>query len=92
MTLLKRGDRVRVVGELPNDPDPLTIGLEGTVVHVMNPQTTIEQIVVDWDTPIGASRRSLMLLPGDPFEVIPPKRATRTTRSRSTSTSKTESS
>lgn len=73
MTLLKRGDRVRITGVLPGDPAPLPIGLEGTVAHVMNQSTVIEQIVVDWDLAEGETRpRSLMLLPTDPFEVVPP--------------------
>lgn len=60
----KPGDRVRVTGVLPNDPDPLPIGLEGTVTQVTEPP--LAQIQVDWDE----SRRSLMLLPGDPFIIL----------------------
>ncbi|QGZ16762.1 hypothetical protein PBI_DEWDROP_115 [Microbacterium phage Dewdrop] len=78
MAVLKRGDRVKITGILPNDPAPLPIGLEGTVSNVMNQSTSIEQIQVDWDLWEGEDRpRSLMLLPTDPFEVVPPKRATR---------------
>lgn len=86
MALLKRGDRVRITGLLPNDPDPLPVGLEGTVANVMNQATSIEQIVVDWELIEGDTRpRSLMLLPTDPFEVVPPKPVTRrrTTTARS---------
>ena len=78
MTVVKRGDRVRITGVLPNDPTPLPIGLEGTVINVMNQSTIHEQIGVDWDLAEGEDRpRSLMLLPADPFEVVPPKRVTR---------------
>ena len=69
--LLQRGDRVRITGILPDDPAPLPIGLEGTVTTVMNQATALEQIAVDWDLIPGAERpRSVMLLPGDPFEKI----------------------
>lgn len=78
MAVLKRGDRVRITGILPNDPAPLPIGLEGTVINVTAQSTPIEQIHVDWDVAEGEDRpRSLMLLPTDPFEIIPPKRAVR---------------
>lgn len=79
MTQVKRGDRVRIVeGAWRGEPDPIPVGTEGVVHNVMNQSTPIEQIGVDWeiDPP-----RSLMLLPGDPFEVVPPpKRATRARR------------
>lgn len=77
MPIVKKGDRVRITGVLPNDVEPaiLEIGQEGTVVNVMNASTSIEQIHVDWD---GLSTR-LMLLRTDPFEVIPPKRRPRGT-------------
>lgn len=55
------GCRVRVTGILPNDPAPLEIGDEGEVTMVTN-----WQITVAWE-----SGRTLMLLPGDPFEVLP---------------------
>ena len=77
--ILQRGDRVRITGIMPNEPAPLRVGLEGTVTTVMNPGTSIEQIVVDWDLSEGETRpRSLMLLPSDPFEKVePPKRVVR---------------
>jgi hypothetical protein len=61
----RKGDRVRVVGILPNDPSPLPVGSEGTVTAVLNEATTLAQVCVDWD-----NGRSLMLLPNDPFVVI----------------------
>ncbi len=76
--ILKRGDRVRITGVMPNDPAPLEVGEEGTVITVMNQATTLEQIHVDWD-----SGRTLLLLPADPFEVVLPKR----TRNRGTESS-----
>jgi hypothetical protein len=76
--ILKRGDRIRITGLLPKDPAPLPIGLEGTVTTVMNQATVNEQIAVDWDLVEGEDRpRSLLLLPSDPFELVPPKPATR---------------
>lgn len=78
MPAVKRGDRVRITSDLPGDPAPLPIGLEGTVINVMNASTPIEQIHVDWDVAEGEDRpRSLFLLRTDPFEIVPPKRATR---------------
>ena len=53
------GDRIRIVGIMPNDPDPIPVGTEGTVTSV-NP--TVGQIYVDWDI-----NRSLILLTTDPF-------------------------
>lgn len=53
------GQRVQVVAEIA-DPNPLEIGLQGTVAHVWNEGTDLEQVAVDWDSP-----RSLMLVPGD---------------------------
>jgi hypothetical protein len=78
--VIVRGTRVRITGVM-NDPAPLPLGLEGTVTTVMNQGTSIEQIAVDWDLIEGDHRpRSLMLLRGDPFEVVPPKPATRSRR------------
>jgi len=77
MVVLQRGDRVRITGTM-EDPEPLPIGLEGTVTTVLNQGTMHEQICVDWDLVEGETRpRSLMLLPRDPFEKVEPKRSTR---------------
>lgn len=65
MPKVKRGDRVEMTGLMPDDPFPLPVGTRGTVVAVLNENTHLEQIVVDWDT-----KRSLFLLPQDPFRVI----------------------
>jgi len=65
MTESLTGARVRITGFLPEDPDPLPLGTEGTVTSVNNPGTDWEQIVVKWD-----NGRSLFLLPGDPFQVV----------------------
>lgn len=59
------GDRIRITGMM-DDPDPLPIGLEGTVSWLG--QWTDEltsQIGVRWD-----DRRRLILLAHDPFEVV----------------------
>jgi hypothetical protein len=57
------GDRVRVTGILPDDPDPLEVGDVGTVLMVT--EGTYAQIIVDWD-----SGRRLALLPTDPYEFL----------------------
>lgn len=60
------GDRVRVTGILPDDPDPLTVGLEGIVDYVGQWQSRYtRQIGVRWD-----DGRTLMLLDGDPYIVV----------------------
>ena len=59
------GDRVRVVGQM-DDPDPLPIGLEGTVTYVTPAGWLHQQYQVNWD----GSRRTLMLLPHDPFVIL----------------------
>lgn len=66
----KIGDRVRMVGIMPNDPAPLPVGLEGTVTDVTPPEWSLQQYTVDWDRDDSGARRSLMLLPGDPFVII----------------------
>lgn len=58
------GDRVRVTGVLPKDPDPIPVGEEGVVTKVRN-SSLGAQIEVDWD-----SGRKLMLLDTDPFIVF----------------------
>lgn len=55
------GARVRATG-LMDDPDPIPVGNTGTVRWA-----TEHQIKVDWDE----GDRALMLLPTDPFEVLP---------------------
>lgn len=64
MTAVKPGQRVRMVGVMPNDPDPIPVGEEGTVISLVGSRT-FPQIDVNWD-----SGRTLFLLPDDPFEVI----------------------
>lgn len=61
----KVGDRVRITGVM-NDPDPLPVGLEGTVIEVTPPHYAFQQYTVDW----SPSGRTLMLLPDDPFCVL----------------------
>lgn len=60
-------DRVRVVGEL-DDPAPLPVGSEGTVLHVFEHEGWF-QVSVDWDETSGVPRK-LMLLDIDPYEII----------------------
>lgn len=55
------GERVRVTGIMPEDPYPMEIGAEGTVVGV-TVSSLGAQIDVDWD-----NGRTLFLLENDPF-------------------------
>lgn len=59
------GDRVKMVGIMPNDPDPIPVGMTGTITLVTPMSSPIQQYYVSWDGP-----RSLCLLPGDPFVII----------------------
>lgn len=63
------GDRVRITGVMPDDPDPLPVGLEGTVTDVTPEHHTFQQYTVDWDHD-GERKRNLMLLPHDPFTIV----------------------
>lgn len=54
------GSRVRMIGVMPNDPDPITIGDVGTVDWIGSGQYGVK-----WD-----SGRTLLLLPDDPFVVL----------------------
>ncbi|MGE0342586.1 MAG: DUF4314 domain-containing protein [Porticoccaceae bacterium] len=60
---IPRSTRVRMVGVMPNDPDPIEVGTEGTVTQ--DGPNEFGQIDVKWD-----SGRTLMLLANDPFEII----------------------
>jgi hypothetical protein len=47
----KKGDRVKMVF-MPNDPDPIPEGTEGTVLHVQQldwGHDKFSQVSVDWD-------------------------------------------
>lgn len=60
---LSEGMRVRVTGVMPDDPNPLPVGTEGTVHHGNG-----GQIWVKWD-----NGSTLALLVGrDPYEVLTP--------------------
>lgn len=61
------GSRVRVTGIMPNDPCPMEVGAEGTVVdtNLMPVGWGPHQIYVEWD-----NGRSLILLSTDPFIVV----------------------
>ena len=61
--LPEKGSRVRIVGIMRDEPDPLALGEEGTVTHAT--QAAGGQIFVAWD-----SGRTLILLPEDPFVVV----------------------
>jgi hypothetical protein len=66
--MVKVGDRVEITGIMPNDPDPLPVGLRGTVEEI---PPMMGQIWVDWDADSEGRKRSLILLVGDPFRVVP---------------------
>ena len=61
----KVGDRVKMVGIMPNDPYPIPVGWTGTVTGVTPPEWELQQYEVKWDGP-----RNLCLLPDDPFVII----------------------
>ncbi len=61
---LKRGDRIRLVS-MPDDPDPIPVGMLGTVTEVHEHRDWM-QVEVDWD-----NGRSLMLtMPDDCIAII----------------------
>lgn len=65
MDTLKIGDRIRLIN-MPDDPNPIPVGSEGTVTSVNQYTIIAKQVSVKWD-----SGRMLMLLPGiDTYEVI----------------------
>lgn len=60
------GARVRITGVM-DDPDPLPVGLEGTVDWIGQWTSRLtERIEVEWD-----NGRKRLLLSHDPFEVLP---------------------
>ena len=64
MKNVKAGDRIRLLS-MPDDPDPIPVGSEGTVVDVTD--GPLAQITVKW---IGMNR-TLALIPGvDRFEIV----------------------
>jgi hypothetical protein len=64
MPTVTPGSRIRLIA-MPDDPDPIPAGSQGTVLSVTTGR--FAQIEVDWDD----LRRSLALVPGvDRFEII----------------------
>ena len=59
------GARVRMTGLMPNDPDPIPVGTEGTVESLYEFSDGSAQISVAWE-----NGRTLMLLSDDPFAVL----------------------
>lgn len=57
------GDRIRVTGAMPDEPNPVPVGTQGTVVGV---NVWAQQADVKWDH----GRRLFLLLDVDPYEVI----------------------
>ena len=57
------GDRVQLTGVMPEEPSPVPVGTEGTVVGV---NLWAQQADVAWDN----GRRLFLLLDVDPYEVI----------------------
>lgn len=65
MTDLKIGDRIELI-EMPDDPDPIPPGTQGTVNYVGRFAGEGQQIGVKWD-----NDRTLMLINGvDIFKVL----------------------
>jgi hypothetical protein len=67
MTDVRPGDRVRMIGVMPNDPSPIPMGTEGTVTDCY---PEVGQIYVDWDEDDHGRKRTLILLYEDPFMVV----------------------
>ena len=65
--MVKVGDRVEITGLMPNDPDPLPIGLRGTVEEI---PPHVGQLWVDWDVDAEGRKRTLVLLTTDPYRVV----------------------
>ena len=63
-TNLKTGDRVRLIS-MPEDPDPIPVGMEGTVLHVHD-HGDWTQVEVAWDN----GRKLMLTLPEDEVTVI----------------------
>lgn len=53
------GDTIEITGVM-SDPDPLPVGLRGTVISA-----NAMQIGVEW-----ANGRTLMLVPDDPYRIV----------------------
>ena len=67
--ILKKGDRIRLL-KMDNDPNPITIGSEGTVTGLCpSPRKGEIQVQVKWDN----GRTLAVLLPEDEVELIPQK-------------------
>ena len=58
-TTLKTGDRVRLIS-MPEEPDPIPVGMEGTVLRV-HEHGEWAQVEVAWDN----GRRLMLTLPDD---------------------------
>jgi len=64
MVQVRKGTRIRLIA-MPDDPDPIPTGSEGTVVDATD--GPLGRIEVRWDN----STRTLSLIPGvDIFEII----------------------
>ncbi|XZE33775.1 DUF4314 domain-containing protein [Pirellulaceae bacterium SH501] len=61
---LKRGDRIRLVS-MPDDPDPVPVGMLGTVKEFHEHRDWM-QVEVDWDN----GRYLMLTLPDDCIEII----------------------
>lgn len=64
------GDRVQITGVMPDEPNPVPVGTQGTVVGV---NLWAQQADVKWDVvnPVtGKPRRLFLLLDVDPYQVI----------------------
>lgn len=55
-------DRVKMIGLMPDDPNPIPVGTEGTVIKVV---PEVGQIYVHWD-----NGSKLILLTTDPYKIL----------------------
>lgn len=65
MPTTKIGDRIELL-EMPDDPDPVPVGTQGTVMFIFGTETLNPQYDVRWD-----NGRTLMLIGGiDRWKVV----------------------
>lgn len=67
MTLVKKGDRIRLVRMGVDDPMPMAPGATGTVRSV-NEFYESQHVAVEWDPNVGRSLN--LVIPPDVVEVI----------------------
>lgn len=60
---LEAGDRIEVTGLMPEEPNPIPVGTQGTVVKVYHAH---KQVDVNWDN----GRKLMLLTDVDPYRKV----------------------